>query len=191
MSNFKVWSGGTRKDGYFITKGVQEVQDDFLLSLGISLKSKWSLSAYFRTIDRNPFDNFLPDCIAAYQLVVSKKLKNYLEENAVDDRLEFLQVRIITHDDTIENYFILNPLDIIDCIDIDASGVDWNPICPEEIMGCDMLQIDESKIPEGKKLFRLKHWPKIKLISNNFAEQLIAYGFTGLVFEDTLEYMGI
>lgn len=127
------------------------------------------------------------------EFIVSGKFKEFLEKNAPNNQIEFLPIKIINFKGKVfsENHFLLNPLDIFDAIDKKASGVTWNTIDSSKISCCEKLIINESVIPEGSHIFRLKNWPSHKLISSDLAEKIKAEKITGVYFKDTYDFTGI
>lgn len=124
-------------------------------------------------------------------IVVAPRLKAFVESERPAD-VEYLPVSIIDHKGRVASadYFVLNPYRLQDCIDQKASVIDWNPIDPELISACTTMVIDESRIDDGAKIFRLKHYPSKVLLARDLANAIKKSGFTGIKFieiED-LEY---
>ncbi len=136
----------------------------------------------------------LADVLSGYgQLLISVKLKELLEKNALHNQIEFLPIKIINFKGKVfsENYFILNPLDIFDAMDKQASGSTWNTIDSTMISCCEKLILKESAIPEGSHLFRLKNFLSHILISRDLADKIKAEKITGVYFRDTYDFTGI
>src|ERR1700678_4306420 len=79
--------------------------------------------------------------------VVSRPAREAIETSA-NNRVEFLPARVFNHKRRVEpeEYFVLHPLDMVDCIDTDASGVEWNRISPDRISRCRGLTLKEDAI---------------------------------------------
>jgi hypothetical protein len=124
--------------------------------------------------------------------VISLRTRDVLEA-AVSDRVEFLPVEVVNHKGRVEpaTYFILHPLDVVDCIDKEASGVEWNSIAPDRISRCKSLVLKKDAIPENAKLFRPKYWGKNIFVRQDLADALQGAGLTGLYFRPAEGYKGI
>jgi len=189
---FLLWRNETQ-DGYCtvkmpvvervweLTKGVSRAQD---LSNGIECKMN----------PLRPKDIGLSDNIRGAGFpIVSKRLKEALQNEVRNNRVEYLPARIINHKGRLasDEYFVLNPLDVIDVIDKDASGVEWNKISPDSISYCKGLVLNGALIPPGFNLFRPKHWENNILIDAAVAATLRQLNLTGLVFRIATGYNGI
>jgi hypothetical protein len=128
----------------------------------------------------------------AVYIIVSKAIRDCLADAKINN-VEFLPITIYNHKGRVASheYYILNPLDISDCIDIKASKVEWNSIAKDRIDFCDHLVLNESLIPSNFKIFRPKFWPSLILVRQEITEMLINAGFTGLYFIDASGYDGI
>lgn len=125
--------------------------------------------------------------------VISGKVKDVLEKEVRANRVEYLPVQILNHKKRVAStdYFILHPLDVCDCIDPEASGVEWNRITPGLITACKGLILNGKAIPQDYRLFRLKYWGFNILARSDLVDQLNAVGLSGLAFRDTKGYTGI
>jgi hypothetical protein len=124
--------------------------------------------------------------------IVSQRLKTALEVSK-QNRVEFLPVEVVNHKGRVEEreYYILHPLDMVDCIDLVASGVEWNRIAPDRISRCKSLVLNPKAIPECFSIFRPKHWGRLILIREDLVEKLRRLDFEGLYFRPIEEYKGI
>jgi hypothetical protein len=124
--------------------------------------------------------------------IVSRRTREILE-SAVSNRVEFLPIAVTNHKGRVEpeEYFVLHPLDITDCIDTEASGVEWNRIAPDQISRCKSLVLKNEAIPATYKIFRPKGWGDNILVSKDIVEALQQAGLTGLYFRPAEGYTGI
>jgi hypothetical protein len=124
--------------------------------------------------------------------VISRRTREVLEASTTN-RVEFLPARITNHKRRVEpeEYFVLHPLDMVECIDTEASGVEWNRISPDRISRCRTLVLREDAIPADFKIFRLAHWGSSIIVRQDLAESLQGAGLTGLSFRPTEGYTGI
>lgn len=191
--SFLLWRPGKNTDGICKILEVEGVADSFELAEGVSRAAGWPEDALCRMDPRKPKDIELADSLlGAKLLVVSGRVKKALDDAQVNN-VELLPIRIVDHKGRVasSDYFIVNPQDVCDCIDIDGSGVEWNPIDPGSICGCDALMLREDAVPASYKVFRLHHWRNMIVIRRELAESMRALGLSGLSFLEPEEYMGL
>ena len=85
----------------------------------------------------------------------------------------------------------MHPHDVLECIDVAASGVTWNSLNPEKILSCDRLVIRDASIDAAVQVFRPKNWGSKLLIRSSLASRLSKQGFVGLRFVDPATYTGV
>jgi hypothetical protein len=124
--------------------------------------------------------------------VISLRLKQMLESSGTN-RVEYLPVELVNHKGRKEpnGYFVVHPLDVLDCINLEASGVEWNNITPDRISRCKGLVLKQDAIPGDFTIFRPKFWGKIILIRQDLVDMLQKADFTGLFFRPVDGYTGI
>lgn len=145
-------------------------------------------------------DNEFPDDLTlsdnfkvAGQVIVSGNLKAWLQEKLPDHAIEFLKVSILNHKGRLasDDYYILHPLGLCDCIDVDRSQVSWHPIRKEAILDCEGLVLKKDAIPPKLKLFRPRYWGSNIMATRELANELSQAGFSGLRFIDAEGFNGI
>jgi hypothetical protein len=164
------------------------------LHAGESVTAEYPGGLSYPMSDLFPDDILLRDNFTvAGQVLVSGKLRAFIEQALPDHTLEFLQVSILNHKGRVasDDYFILHPLGTIDCIDIDKSKVRWNPLKKKVIDACKGLVFQPEGVPANVKLFRPQYWGFNIMATEEFAEQLGAAGFTGLRFIPAAGFRGI
>ena len=164
------------------------------LHLGEAVPEDFGQPIQYRMSDLFPDDIALSDnYYVAGQVVVSKKLKEALEDILTDHRVQYLPVSILNHKKRLASdaYFIVHSQDVFDCIDVKKSGVQWNPLDKNEITLCKKLVINPDAVPKKMKLFRPKFWGSRMLASESLAKSVTAGGFVGLRFLDPAQYTGI
>jgi hypothetical protein len=123
-------------------------------------------------------------------IVVSRRLKDFIA--AAQPDVQYVPIQILDTKGRVASidHFALNPLPLVDAIDRAKSEIDWNPIDPELIAACTTMVLDESRIPSGMRLFRLKHYPSKILFARELAQAIKQSGFTGIKFIEVedLEY---
>jgi len=129
----------------------------------------------------------------ADQIIVSSRLRQALAQILPAPRTQFLPVKIINHKNRVaaDDYAILHPHDVLDCIDIAASQVKWNALNPEKILGCERLVIAAEGVGADVQVFRPRHWGAKILIRESLANRLLQQNFVGLRFADPAAYTGV
>jgi len=124
--------------------------------------------------------------------VISNRVREALTLLAGNSNVEFLPVSILNHKGRLasKDYFIMNPLDIVDCIDQEKSGVVWNAINPNMISSCEKFVLKEDAIPENIGVFRPKFMLTSILIRREIAAKLSAPEMTGVFFVEPSKYTG-
>jgi hypothetical protein len=192
-SDFLVWRPGTMKDGICKLRDLEGVEDSFEIDEGVSRLDGWPEGASATMDARFPKDIGLADSLAgAGFVVVSGKVKALLAE-AQANRVEMLPVRIVNHKGRTASpdYFVVNPLDVVDCVDVAASKGRWNALDPESLCGCDALVLREAEVPREMQIFRPKSWKNLIVVRRALADRMRAAGLTGLFFLEPSEYTGL
>ena len=192
-SDFLVWRSGIMKDGICKLRSLTGASKSFQIDDGVSRLTGWSADAAASMNEDYPKDIGLADSLSgASFLVVSGKVKAFLEPEKVGN-IEFLPMKIMNHKGRVasEDYFVVNPLDIVDCIDKDASMVDLDPLHKDMISTCAMLVLKEDQIPKTLKVFRTKFWSGMIIIRRDLAQKMKSAGLTLLNFVEPEEYNGL
>lgn len=190
---FFIWSS-VYKEGCCVIKEPVGVEKRYQLDEGISRADGWPADIVCKMNPEYPHDIQLANNLYGTGLaIVSKHIKEFLLIEEQINNAEFLPVTILNHKDRMASreFFIMNPLDVIDCIDIEESVVKWNAIDPTLIRSCEQLVLDEDRIPSDCKIFRPKFLLLRIIIRSELVEKLVSAGYTGLHFKDPLKYRGI
>lgn len=190
MNNFVIWQFQSVPHSCLL-KNLTGVDQKYTLFKGIPLAQSFSKDAAFHMDPDFPKDLLLTDNLAnpLSCMVVSARLAGGLRDNRVE-HLEYLPVAIVDHKGKVasKDYFILNPLDLVDCIDRKKSKFKASAILPDEITRFEKLVIEESAVPEGRQLFRMKGFGNIALVGKTLADSLAKGKFTGLGWRDISKY---
>jgi hypothetical protein len=170
---------------------LQNVPDTYEIGAGVSRTEGFPENALWEMNPEFPKDVRLADNLDNLEsmIVVSKRLKEHVEA-AGTTAVEFLPVALVNHKGRVasRDYFIINPLHVVDCIDREQSKIEWNGIDPEAICSCFGLVLLADQIDESIRLFRLKHMPKVVMVREDLADSLMRAGFTGLRFVPVEEF---
>jgi hypothetical protein len=161
------------------------------LHLGRPLAAEWPGDVLFRMDPDFPKDLLLTDSLLNSDqcLVVSARLRAALEALQLV-RVEYLPVSIIDHKGrkAPAPYVIVHPVEPVDCIDRDASGVKISRITPGKVSSLKRLVIDASRVPPERTMFRLKDlWGPI-VVRKPVADALTRGRFTGVTFIEPAAY---
>jgi hypothetical protein len=190
--DFVLWRKEYR-EGYCVIENPEGVEKEHLLLKGVSMKDGWPKNVFCRMSIDYPKDIQLSDNLYGGNLVIiSNRTKELLESLTASDKIEYLPVEIRNHKgrDASKDYFFMNPLNILDCIDQAKSGVIWNKIDKTRISSCKRLILKDPVIPPDCNIFRPKFMPKAILLRRDLATQLQSHGLTGLSFMDPADYGG-
>ena len=167
------------------------VDKKFMLFEGASLAKSFSRDAAFHMDPDFPKNLLLTDNLVNVDscMVVSARLADALRAHKIA-KLEYLPVKIIDHKGKVasKDYFILNPLDLVDCINRKKSKFRSSLIFPENIEKFEKFVIDESRIPEDRPIFRLKGFSYMALASKSLVDALTKGQFTGLEWLPVSKY---
>lgn len=182
------WNVGT---SFCVLRGIQNVEDDYELSKGVSRAQRFPKDACFHMDPKYKKYVALADNIDNLNrfLVVSRRLKEFIESKSPPD-VEYLRVSIINHKKKVasDEYFIINPLRVIDCIDKEKTRILWNNIDPEKISACSDVVLHPEALDDSLLLFRPKHLEYYVMVHPDFAREIEGAGFTGLRFTDLDEF---
>ena len=183
-ARFRVWKSraGTK---YCTLGGLKGIERGYEIKRGMTRAANYPPDAYFEMSKNFPKQVALADSLSNLDLmvVVSKALKDFLEaKNLVD--VELLPVSIHDHHGRVANpeFFVVNPIRIIDCIDKERSQLKWNPIDPTLISGCLKLVINAGSIDGEVLLFRPKNLELFVFVREDVAREIGELGLSGTNF---------
>ena len=181
------------EDGYCVCRSLEGFEDAHKLKRGTPVAGYFPDDALFRMDSDFPKDIKLADNVrnGGGFILVSKALKVIIEQNN-ENNVEYLPIKIINHKGRVasNDYFVINPLDIRDAIDLDRSKIVWNNINPEIISSCKKLVLKEEKIPPNFKIFRIKYFYRRVLLSYDLVELIKRSGFSGIALVDVKDFKG-
>ncbi len=158
---------------------------------GVSLQGKLKLPFLTILDDRRSTVKAIKDRIyfrsnAGGVWLISKKAKVFLD--SLNLPLEFFPINIKGKKTEIENYFLVNVIGKIKCVDFEKSDVDYNKEY-NYIEWIDSLSIDESKVPPETDVFLLGEYRAMfVIVSSRIKEAIEEEGLSGFVFRKPEEY---
>ena len=157
--------------------------DKFQLHMGMPLADEFPSEAEVRMDDDYPNAIALVDVlhVLGSLLIVSSRVRALLEARATP-HLELLPVGVVNHKGrkVKGDYFIVNLLRNIDCIDRQRTSHVPNTLNPVQMTRVRNLTIDEGRIDPDVQLFRPRGLPELMIARRDLADELIRAGITGL-----------
>jgi len=154
---------------------------DWKIPLGLSVKNEFPSNIKLEFNEMHPGIS-VPDLVdnTLHFHIVSEKLKNILSDEVVQE-IEFLPINIINHKKREEPgmYYIANLIGSVDCVDMENSSYRESNLKPEYFSRIKVLYIDETKVPEDCKLFRLSKMPWVFIIREDLVDVLKNKGIKG------------
>jgi len=114
-------------------------------------------------------------------IVVSNRLKDFLAARPLI-KVEYLPVTVLNHKKKPvgTDYFIVHPIELPECLDIDKSEAKWGIISKDLIDEVKQLVIDGSKVEPNREFFKPKPYYYVFVVRRILAEAIDAAGFTGI-----------
>lgn len=191
VASFLVWRAGVPTEGASLISIATEIERVYELFEGVSRAADWPSDVAFAMDPSTPRDVMLTDSFfGTNYCVVSATISAILRQHSANQP-ELLPVKIINHKGRVapKQYAIVNPLELVDCIDVDASAGKWNPIDEDALLGCEALHIREDSVPAQCDIFRPVHWANLILVRRRLAD-ILMQGTSGLKFDECSEFQG-
>lgn len=126
-------------------------------------------------------------------LVINTKVKKILDDAGIVD-VEYLPITIWDHQKkpASSDYMIMNPLNVIDMIDMENSDYERNSFFPDQITTIDDLVIDHKNIPkDNDKLFRAKTMMDTIFVNDDIYKALKGADIKGAKFLEAEGWDGL
>lgn len=182
-SNYVMWRYKAADDAV-VLGDFKGVRDKYPLHDGMPQAGRFPADASFHMHPDFPTHLLLQDSVLNSDMciVVSERLKTALEKLA-PPKVELLPVAIVDHKQrkVPEPFFLVHPIEPVDCIDRDASGAEMDEIVdPDAIESVRQMVLDESRIPPERTVFRLKNYWGAVVVRRDIAQALDQGGFSGV-----------
>lgn len=188
--NVVIWKSNADSK-YCVLGGLKGVDDVFEIKRGLPRAEGFPEGAHFEMSKRFPRQVKLPDsALNADRMVVASAPLKALIESKQPPSVELLRVSIINHKGRVASpdYYIISPLQVVDCIDKASSDLDWNVINPSLISGCMKLVLDLSAVDDSLLFFRPKHLEYVTFVRRDLAQAITDAGFTGVDFAEVDDF---
>jgi hypothetical protein len=170
---------------------LEGVEDDYELKKGVSRLLSFPEKAVYNMHPDRPTNTLLTDNLfnTASLIVGSRRLRDLFERHAVP-AVEYLPVTILNHKGKAlgKEYYIINPVGLVDCIDVQKSKIKWDPMDEFMIEEVSRLVIDEAKVEPDRIVFRPKGYHWIVLVRREFAATVATEGITGVQWVELDEF---
>ena len=192
MDEFVIWES-EYNEGECVVGNPSGFEDQFLLLEGVPLLSQWPDNVICKMSPRYPKDIQLTDNLyGGNYAVISKRLKEETLALAGASNVEFLPISVLNHKGRVasKDYYVMNPVGTLDCVDIEKSGVVWNALNKNLISQVKHLVLKNDGIPPEVAVFRLTYMAPTILVRRSLADHLSSRGFTGLCFRKLADFTG-
>ncbi len=124
------------------------------------------------------------------RLIGSSELKAAIEKHCKKD-IEYLPFTLYDHRKRVysQDYFIINPLGTLDCLDMKASKISWSKKIPNEIIDIDEHVLDRKKVQNAPQLFRIDKRPVAYVVGVDLVREFKARKLTNILLTE-LEVSG-
>ncbi len=82
-----------------------------------------------------------------------------------------------------ENYYILNVTTVLDCLNIDASDINYASDVPDKVLGIGKAIFDCGKISQNVVIFKVMQYPRPIYVTDTFVQCIREHKLTGVGFE--------
>lgn len=190
QSHFLVWDQHL-VENMVVLDQIVGFKDDHLLNMGVSLEETFPDNVIYEMDREAPENTILLDTLYNTDLVIvgSEKLKEFLVSRKLNS-VEYLPVKIRDHKKRLikQKYFIIHPIEPIECLDAKKSGAEYSKIAKQKINVVKRLVIDDANIPKERKLLKIKNFHRVVLIREELAKEIGEVGFTGIRWIKIDEY---
>lgn len=113
--------------------------------------------------------------------IVSERLKNVFDSEGIDN-IQYFKTSIIQKKGTpaLDGFYIANIIGLADCIDLENSEMDSDLEDDNITIIYSVEKLVLKKYSSEKLIFRLKHFTRVILITENLKEKLIQLDITGI-----------
>jgi len=171
--------------GYATVQYLEGVEDVWELKRGLSVTERFPDDAAFRMNPAFPREVRLPDVVYNLDslLVVARDAAKDVGLTEAP-HIELLDVAVYNHKGRLAErpYVIVNPLGTVDCLDLEASEVEMNPVDPDLVSVCRGLVLDPGRLDPERPVFRPTHLPTRLLVTPEWMGRLQAGAPVGSSF---------
>jgi hypothetical protein len=179
--DYVIWTSG-RINNYVVLETLHGVDKLYEVKRGIPRAASFPADARYTMHPDWPTNTVLTDNLINTDalVVASARLADFLRARGVT-HTEYLPVTILNHKKrpTGKDYFIVNPVEPVDCLDVAKSGVTWSLFDGTIVDSVQRLVLDPKRCDPDRELFRIAKFADVTLVSRELAKAMDAQGFTG------------
>lgn len=119
-------------------------------------------------------------------LIVHQSAKELIESMEGAGNVEYFNFQLANHKGRLHSadYWIVNPLGAVDCLDRAASDVTWAPSDPTRCLSVNRCVLLADRIPEGHHLFRIPEDVREYFIDEMLAARMKEMRFTNVYLDE-------
>lgn len=182
QSSYVIWTT-KRVDHACVLEPLDGVEDIFEFARGVPRTASFPSDACFSMNLDYPRDMVVTDNLnnVNRMIIASTKLKELLHARGLV-KVEYLPVAIRNHKKKLlpEPYYIVHPIEPVDCLEIDKCGARWGNVAADKIKFVKQLIIDEARVDPARELLRLKFFYEVIVARRDLAQAIDAAGCTGV-----------
>jgi hypothetical protein len=118
-------------------------------------------------------------------LIGSRDFKEAVEKHCKNE-IEYLPFTLYDHRKRVysRDYFIINPIGTLDCLDRKESDITWDDENPDEVLGIDGMVLDYEKVKDAPQLFRVDLEPSACVVGLELAREFKARNFSNIFWAE-------
>jgi hypothetical protein len=174
----------------FVLKALSPVPKKWQVVEGVSRADGWPADVTHTVDPDYPHDMTLDDVFRspAQVFLVSPALKDFLVARSIPS-VEFLPVTLLNHKKKpAANYFILHPVDPVDCLDDAASGAQPDPMAPSQVYKIQRIEMKPAAVDPSLEMFRIDRLYQHIIVKSSLAHAIEAAGFTGVSWTELSDF---
>lgn len=120
-------------------------------------------------------------------LICSRELKDTVARHC-EGNIEYLPFTLYDHRRRVysRDYFLINPLGAVDCLDLQRSDIEWDDEEPGEVLRINSYVLDREKLKNAPQLFRVDKDPSTYVVGAALAQELSDQKFTNVILTELL-----
>lgn len=114
-------------------------------------------------------------------LIVSSAMRKVIEGLCTGVEMEYLPIHLYDHRERLytKDYCIINPLGALDCLDVEASGIEYGK--EGSVIDIQEFILDAAKLEKAPPLFRIDKQPARLVVDERFMQAVAEHGFTNVL----------
>jgi len=192
QDTYVVWDTAALKNACVLT-GLDGIEDTFKIDEGHSLESEFD-NVSIRMDPDLPDDTLLYDVLSnPYSMIIASEQVVALLKDEDLKKVEYLPISVIDHKGHVvpDAYFVVHPIEHVDCLDVEASGVEWDFVDDTIAESVGQIVLDRELVDTNRKIIRPKPFIEVVLIDRGLAQKLDKAGVQGCEWIELTDYVSI